>query len=178
MRNETIIQLQAFNLISMEAAFSMEGAAMRDSGSYSCVVLPSKCIDEHEKTLSGNNVVLLDVKGSLLFPVSAFCGVIILMLSLSLCLWCIRRSGQMSAEVNSTACSLWVLPRVESQQANTVVLEEQQDCLEQRDLEAQDGNSFSSTEEIEEYNDIDAEDMDIYEEVPCVEGGPAVRASE
>lgn len=55
--------MQAFNVMRLEATFTIEGAVMRDSGHYSCVVLPSKCIQEHEKTLKGNNTVLLEVKG-------------------------------------------------------------------------------------------------------------------
>ena len=62
MRNESILQVQAFNVMQMEAVFAIEGAVMRDSGHYSCVVLPSKCIQEHERTLYGNNAVLLKVK--------------------------------------------------------------------------------------------------------------------
>lgn len=63
MRNETILQVQAFNVARMEAKFTIEGAVVRDSGLYSCVVLPSKCIQEREKTLYGNNAVLVEVKG-------------------------------------------------------------------------------------------------------------------
>ncbi|XP_034733910.1 uncharacterized protein LOC117948388 [Etheostoma cragini] len=60
-RNETILQVQTFDVTLMEATFTIEGAVLRDSGHYSCMVLPSKCIREHEKTLRGNNAVLLNV---------------------------------------------------------------------------------------------------------------------
>lgn len=62
-RNESTLQVQAFDVTQMEATFTIQGAATRDSGSYSCVVLPSKCMREHEKTLSGNNAVVLEVEG-------------------------------------------------------------------------------------------------------------------
>lgn len=62
-RNESILQVQAFNVTRKEATFTIDGAVPRDSGDYSCVVLPSKCIQEHEKTLYGKNTVSLKVKG-------------------------------------------------------------------------------------------------------------------
>ncbi|KAK5934979.1 hypothetical protein CgunFtcFv8_020381 [Champsocephalus gunnari] len=87
MRNETILQVQAFNVARMEAKFTIEGAVVRDSGLYSCVVLPSKCIQVREKTLYGNNAVLVEVKEKLIFRFIASFGVIALMILLGLCLW-------------------------------------------------------------------------------------------
>lgn len=49
--------------MEMEATFTIEGAILRDSGHYSCVVLPSKCIQEHQKILDGNNSVFVEVRG-------------------------------------------------------------------------------------------------------------------
>ncbi|XP_033972069.1 uncharacterized protein LOC117471294 isoform X2 [Trematomus bernacchii] len=95
MRNETILQVQAFNVPGMEANFIIEGAVVRDSGHYSCVVLPSKCIQEGEKTLYGNNAVLVEVKETLIFRLIASFRVIALMilLGLGLCLWWINKQG-------------------------------------------------------------------------------------
>ncbi len=63
MRNEIILQVQTFNVTQMKATFTIKGAVMRDSGHYDCVVLPSKCVQEREKTLNGNNRVLLEIRG-------------------------------------------------------------------------------------------------------------------
>lgn len=61
-KNRTIIQVQIFNVTKMEATFTTEDAAVRDSGYYSCLVLPSKCITEREvKHWNGSNALLLDV---------------------------------------------------------------------------------------------------------------------
>lgn len=62
-RNKSIIQVQVFNVTRKEATFTIGGAGMRDSGNYSCVVLPTQCIKEYDDILSGNNSVLLEVKG-------------------------------------------------------------------------------------------------------------------
>nr|XP_019935785.1 PREDICTED: uncharacterized protein LOC109625123 [Paralichthys olivaceus] len=65
-KNESILQVQAFDVARMETTFIIKDAVTRDSGHYSCMVLPSKCIQEQEKTgktLRGNNTVLLKVKG-------------------------------------------------------------------------------------------------------------------
>lgn len=62
-QNETILQVQAFNVTRREATFTIRGAVLRDSGHYSCVVLPSKCIYGQEAKLYGNNVVFIEVKG-------------------------------------------------------------------------------------------------------------------
>lgn len=62
MKNESIVQVGEFSVARMEVAFTIDRAVMRDSGHYSCVVLPSSCIQEHKITLQGNNAVLLEVK--------------------------------------------------------------------------------------------------------------------
>ncbi|KAF3832366.1 hypothetical protein F7725_026031, partial [Dissostichus mawsoni] len=121
MRNETILQVQAFHVPRMEANFIIEGAVVRDSGHYSCVVLPSKCIQEGEKTLNGNNAVFRE---SLIFRLIASFGVIALMILLGLCLWWINKQGGFAS--NS---------RVADQQAD--MMEEQQVQREGEDLDAQ-----------------------------------------
>lgn len=62
-RNESIVQVQVFNVTRKEATFTIGAAGIRDSGNYSCVVLPTKCIDEFDEILSGINSVILEVKG-------------------------------------------------------------------------------------------------------------------
>ncbi|XP_074467333.1 uncharacterized protein LOC141752943 [Sebastes fasciatus] len=168
-RDETILQVQAFNVTRMEATFTIQGAVTRDSGRYSCVVLPSKCIQEHERTLHGNNAVSLEVKGSLVLLVSVFCGLITLMLLLGLCLWWInKRAG-------SGSCN----PCAASQQANADMAEEQQVQTEGEDLEAQDGDSFSMEEEEEEYQNAEvAEESSItddYEGAYSMANDPTAR---
>lgn len=54
---------QAFNVSQMKATFSIKGAVMRDSGHYSCVVLPTMCVQEQEREVHEKNTVLLEVKG-------------------------------------------------------------------------------------------------------------------
>lgn len=63
MKNKTIVRMEGFSLEKKEAMFTIDGAAMRDSGNYSCVVLPSRCIQEPETTLYGNNTVTVHVEG-------------------------------------------------------------------------------------------------------------------
>ena len=62
-KNETVLQVQMFNVTRMEVTFTIGGAVMRDSGHYTCVVLPSKCHQENKSILYGNNSVFLEVKG-------------------------------------------------------------------------------------------------------------------
>ncbi|XP_033972066.1 uncharacterized protein LOC117471293 isoform X2 [Trematomus bernacchii] len=145
MRNQTILQVQAFNVPGMEANFTIEGAVVRDSGHYSCVVLPSKCIQEGEKTLYGNNTVLVEVKESLIFRLIASFGVIALMILLGLCLWWINKQGGYFA---SNSC-------VADQQAD--MTEERQVQREGEDLDAQ-FDSFSM-EQDEEYQNLGDEDF-------------------
>lgn len=63
MKNKTVMRIEGFSLEKREATFAIEGAAMRDSGNYSCVVLPSSCIEDPETTLHGNNTVTIRVEG-------------------------------------------------------------------------------------------------------------------
>ncbi|XP_051235720.1 uncharacterized protein LOC127351813 isoform X2 [Dicentrarchus labrax] len=146
-RNELILQVQTFNVTQMEATFTIQDAVTRDSGNYSCVVLPSKCIQKHEKTLYGNNAVSLEVKESLFLRVIVSCGVISMMITLGLCLWCINKPGGLAL------CN----QRAPSEQANIDMLEEQQEQTEEG-LEAQDGDSFSTEEEEGYQNVVNAED--------------------
>ncbi|XP_072237261.1 uncharacterized protein [Leuresthes tenuis] len=60
-KNENILQVTAFDVARMEASFTIEDAVLRDSGHYSCTVLPSECIQEHENKFYGKNAVFLEV---------------------------------------------------------------------------------------------------------------------
>ncbi|KAM7014909.1 uncharacterized protein LKV04_012367 [Tautogolabrus adspersus] len=133
-RNDSILQVQTFNVTKMEAIFTIQGTAMRDSGHYSCVVLPSTCIKKHE--IYGNNAVILEVKGSLFFQVLASAVGISMILSLALALWWINKQGSASALCNLSA---------EIQQADTDMWEEQQEQQAEADnMETQDDDSFST----------------------------------
>ncbi|XP_036950303.1 uncharacterized protein LOC119017625 isoform X2 [Acanthopagrus latus] len=159
MKNESIVQVGEFSVARMEVAFTIDCAVMRDSGHYSCVVLPSSCIQEHKITLQGNNAVLLEVKYYLFLQVMVFSSVIFLILLLTLCLCCINKSGQM-IRLNFaviilwltsilillilflshlTGCSVLCKPRVATLPADTEMLEEQLEQTEGDDLESQDG---------------------------------------
>ncbi|XP_055363393.1 uncharacterized protein LOC129603888 [Betta splendens] len=89
-RNDTVVQVQRFNITQMEATFIIEGAVVKDSGSYSCIVLPLKCFEMNKGALYGNNSILVEVKASLVGQVMFYSGIISLMLSLGFCLWMIR----------------------------------------------------------------------------------------
>ncbi|XP_018522300.1 uncharacterized protein LOC108876943 [Lates calcarifer] len=157
-RNEIVLQVQVFNVTRMETTFTIEDAVTRDTGHYSCVVLPSKCIQSHEKTLHGKNAVFLEVKVNLLLRVAVSCGVISLMLLLCVCLWWITKKQGHSGLHNQ--CTV-------SQQANTGMVEEELGQTEGQDLEAQDEESFSMGEEKGYQNGMAAEDStysDDYEE--------------
>ncbi|XP_026149938.1 uncharacterized protein LOC113122663 [Mastacembelus armatus] len=148
-KNETIFQVQAFNVTQMEATFTIIDAVMRDSGHYSCVVLPTKCIQENEKKLYGNNVVLLEVKVSLFTRLIVSCGVLILILSVALCLWWIKNKYG-----HSPLCGLCAA----SHQSTTDMLEEQWQQTEGEDEEAQERDVFSMEEEEGYENHLDYED--------------------
>nr|XP_020511146.1 uncharacterized protein LOC110000228 [Labrus bergylta] len=158
-RNDSILQVQTFNVSKMEATFTIQGAAMRDSGHYSCVVLPSTCIKKHEE-IYGNNAVILEVEGSLFFRVLISAGVISLIVSLGLgfCLglWWINKQGSASASCNLSA---------QIQQADSNMWEIQQEQQAEADnMETQDDESFSTEEEEEQQhyqNGIVAEEADI-----------------
>ncbi|KAM3625479.1 uncharacterized protein V6R79_012686 [Siganus canaliculatus] len=94
-KNESIVQVQAFNVKQMEAVFTMKSTITRDSGHYGCVVLPSKCIQDHEKSLHGNNVVLLNVSNkSPIFYSGIVCFVVIsAMMTAGACFWFINSRG-------------------------------------------------------------------------------------
>lgn len=64
MKNGSVEQIKAFSVARMEVNFTIKDAALRDSGHYSCVVLPSKCTRaDGEMAPRGNNKVFLEVKG-------------------------------------------------------------------------------------------------------------------
>ncbi|XP_039468410.1 uncharacterized protein LOC116325622 isoform X1 [Oreochromis aureus] len=131
-KNDTILQVQVFNVSQMLATFIIDGAVLRDSGHYSCIALPSKCFYEQEYTVHGTNNLFLEVKVDLVSTVLLHGGVITLMLSLGACLWWISNKL-----VRSTSCG----PRATTQQANSDMLEEQQ---EQEEWEDEKEDSFST----------------------------------
>ena len=64
MKNGSVEQVKAFSVARMGVNFTIKDAALKDSGHYSCVVLPSKCTRaDGEMALYGNNKVFLEVKG-------------------------------------------------------------------------------------------------------------------
>ncbi|KAL3992745.1 KICSTOR complex protein kaptin [Sarotherodon galilaeus] len=102
-KNDTILLVQLFNVSQMLATFIIDSAVLRDSGHYSCIVLPSKCIYEHEYTVHGTNKVFLEVKVDFISLELLRYGVITLMVLLVVCLWWItqqtgkcRHSGGMT----------------------------------------------------------------------------------
>lgn len=66
-KNGTVVQLKPFNATRMEVEFTVKDVALKDSGHYSCVVLPSKCIKVAETAFYGNNSVFLEVEGERLW---------------------------------------------------------------------------------------------------------------
>lgn len=62
-KNESVLQVQVFNVTRMEVTFTIGGAIKRDSGHYSCVVLPSKCFQDKDTIPDGYNTVFLEVRG-------------------------------------------------------------------------------------------------------------------
>ncbi|XP_039466722.1 uncharacterized protein LOC116325532 [Oreochromis aureus] len=81
-KNDTILQVQVFNVSQMLATFIIDSAVLKDSGHYSCIVLPSKCFYEHEYTVHGTNKVFLQVKVDLISLGLLRYGVITLMVLL------------------------------------------------------------------------------------------------
>lgn len=64
MKNGNVEQIKEFRVERMEVNFTIKDAALRDSGHYSCVVLPSKCTRADEEAAPrGKNKVFLEVKG-------------------------------------------------------------------------------------------------------------------
>ncbi|XP_019119325.2 uncharacterized protein LOC109139642 [Larimichthys crocea] len=150
-RNGNILQVQPFNVMEMEATFTIEGAILRDSGHYSCVVLPSKCIQEHQKILDGNNSVFVEVRESLFLRLLVSCGMTFILLLLGLCLWCVKKQGYPALGNQKES----------SQQANAIMLAVQQEQTEREALEAQYGDSFSS-EETEGYQNAVSAEEGVY----------------
>ncbi|KAL3992746.1 BAI1-associated protein 2-like protein 2 [Sarotherodon galilaeus] len=102
-KNDTILQVQLFNVSQMLATFIIDSAVLRDSGHYTCIVLPSKCVYEHEYTVHGKNTVFLQVKVDFISSRLLRYGVITLMVLLVVFLWWIiqqtgkcRHSGGMA----------------------------------------------------------------------------------
>ncbi|CAI5646008.1 unnamed protein product, partial [Oreochromis niloticus] len=81
-KNDTILQVQVFNVSQKLATFIIDSAVLRDSGPYSCIVLPSKCFYEHEYTVHGTNNLFLEVKVHLISLGLLRYGVITLMVLL------------------------------------------------------------------------------------------------
>ncbi|XP_076012162.1 uncharacterized protein LOC143004879 [Genypterus blacodes] len=91
-KNETILQVQPFNVEQREATFTIQGAVRRDSGQYSCVVLPSKCIDGQEEKLHGNNTVFIEVKEIVLRGLAYYAMVsLVVILLLCFIMWINKR---------------------------------------------------------------------------------------
>lgn len=68
MKNNTAVRTGAFSMKDMKATFSIHGATMTDSGQYSCVVLPPRCVQEEEAKFRGNNTVTVQVQGAGSYP--------------------------------------------------------------------------------------------------------------
>lgn len=60
----SVVQIQGFDVKSMEATFTIERFLKSDTGNYSCVLdLQSKTLTDKDRTLYGNNAVFLQVDG-------------------------------------------------------------------------------------------------------------------
>ncbi|CAB1420916.1 unnamed protein product [Pleuronectes platessa] len=140
-KNESFLQVQEFDVARRETTFFIKDAVTRDSGHYSCVVLPSRCIQQQEKTLYGNNAVLIQVEGEgsfFLLRLTVECGVITLLLLLVLCLWLIT---------NKQAFKVFVKSCSGNQQVNADMLEEEQQQIDGEYQNVQHGEAFSMEEE-------------------------------
>ncbi|XP_023187683.1 uncharacterized protein LOC111608349 [Xiphophorus maculatus] len=133
-KNETILQIQVFNLAQMEASFSIEGAVSRDSGPYSCLLLPSKCFQKQWNELQGINTVILEVKEDLIPWAALSCGFTVLMLLFSLCLgWfvyknCFKRLYKPCEQQNTDVLALTdVEPQEGSEEENSFSMESEED---------------------------------------------------
>ncbi|XP_029623152.1 uncharacterized protein LOC115203020 isoform X2 [Salmo trutta] len=86
----SVVQIQVFDVKSMEATFTIERFLKSDTGNYSCVLdLHSKTLTDKDRTLYGNNAVFLQVDESwshLITPV-VFCVCFLLILSLIVGTW-------------------------------------------------------------------------------------------
>lgn len=68
MKNNTAVRTGAFSMKDMKATFTIHGATSTDSGQYSCVVLPSRCVQEDEAEFRGKNTVTVQVQGAGSYP--------------------------------------------------------------------------------------------------------------
>ncbi|XP_028257197.1 uncharacterized protein LOC114433088 isoform X2 [Parambassis ranga] len=151
-KNGTVLLVQAFNVSQMKATFSIKGAVMRDSGHYSCVVLPTMCIQEQEHVVHGKNTVLLEVKEKMdLASRLIISAGVIITIFLGLCLWWIS---------NKPDCPAMCTSGLMSQETNTLG---EQDEPDREDLEAQDEEEDSfSLEDEEMYNQgADGSDFEV-----------------
>ncbi|CAJ1049062.1 uncharacterized protein LOC110000228 [Xyrichtys novacula] len=146
-RDEAILQVGAFNVTQRKTTFVIQGAVTRDSGHYSCVVLPSKCIQEQQKMIHGENKVELQVTGGLFLRLVVIGVAITLLVLLGVLLgfWCIIKQGFLTA---------WCVPSAGSQQqqADSDMLEEQQEQADAEDLETQDDSFGEEEEDYENQN--------------------------
>ncbi|XP_047436765.1 uncharacterized protein LOC125005455 isoform X2 [Mugil cephalus] len=151
-KNGTVLRVQAFNITRMETTFTIRDVVLRDSGLYSCTVLPVHCIQEmqiHENT--HENLVYLEVKGDFARPMIIFGAVLMLILLISLVLLWISRKP----EVLSLLCK----PRPKKKQENTNTLEEESVHMEEQGLQARGGEKEKEEEshrtvEDAEYNNV------------------------
>lgn len=63
MRNNTVVRMEAFSIKDTKATFAIQDATLRDSGQYSCVVFPSRCVREEDAKFRGNNTLTVHVEG-------------------------------------------------------------------------------------------------------------------
>ncbi|MED6237162.1 hypothetical protein ATANTOWER_019949 [Ataeniobius toweri] len=154
-KNETFIQFQVFDVARMEASFTIEDAVARDSGHYSCLLLPSKCFQNSLNELQGINDVFLEVKEYLIPWGALICGFTVFLLLYSLCLfWIFNKKGL----ADTTSCK----PCLNSEQLETDTVldqtyakpEEAEDPRMQTDRqhdEEEDSFSVESEEEIQNH---------------------------
>ncbi|XP_075907551.1 T-cell-interacting, activating receptor on myeloid cells protein 1 [Nelusetta ayraudi] len=62
MRNNTVVRMEAFSIKDTKATFAIQDATLRDSGQYSCVVFPSRCVREEDAKFRGNNTLTVHVE--------------------------------------------------------------------------------------------------------------------
>ncbi|CAI5646005.1 unnamed protein product [Oreochromis niloticus] len=94
-KNDTILLVQLFNVSQKLATFIIDSAVLRDSGHYSCIVLPSKCFYEHKFRVHGTNNLFLQVKVDFIQSRLLRYGVITSMVLLVVFLWwIIQQTGK------------------------------------------------------------------------------------
>ncbi|XP_011608033.2 uncharacterized protein isoform X1 [Takifugu rubripes] len=151
-KNGTMVQLTPFNATRMEVEFTVKDVALKDSGHYSCVVLPSKCIKAAGTALYGNNRVFLEVKGMFDQQIIIF-GVIIGLLAVALGACFIKWRRAVNKIKFCNQCEVGYATVME----RSCELEEQQEQAGGDNLEAPSDDSFSMDEE-NIYDDINLHD--------------------